>query len=330
MRLRITALLSLLLLLSCEKDVSDQFRESKHSMFVISCIATAGESPLINLTRSSTLIEIDSLWFLNNALLELESGDQSYLLNSVGEGFYTQENHSLEAGNSYTIRCSGEELPNASVNFEVPPYPNISEFSFAVDDSFFFSLDLEISDPAQTDDYYSFSISGWKTEVVHHYNSNTGEERTDTSNVYINYPVLQRDPVFEYCGRSEYFEVYDHKSVFNEVVHFSDKQFDGKTHTLSLKGPLSWFYNDSIPEINIHLVKRDAHYFKFLESIILYDPYNDLPITQPVQIYSNIEGGFGLLTAKSPLTYTIDMSEWYNNPEFLKSLHQGNQGALPF
>lgn len=330
MRLRITAILSLFLLVACEKDVSDEFRESTHSTFVISGIATAGKAPLINLTRSSTLIEIDSLWYLNHALLEIEANEHTFLLNPVGEGFYTGDDPSFEVGKSYTIRCSGEELPSASVSFEVPNYPLVSDLSFVVNDSFHFAMNLEISDPDQTDDYYSFFISGWKTEVVHYNDRETGEEQWDTSNVHQNYHVIQRDPVFEYRGTSGHFEVYHERNVFNHMVHFSDKQFNGETHTLSLHGPLWWFYNDSIPEINIHLVKRDKHYFKFMESIIRYDPYNDLPITQPVQIYSNIEGGFGLVSAESPLIFTIDMSEWYNNPEFIESMNQGNQGGLPY
>ena len=61
-----------------------------------------------------------------------------------------------------------------------------------------------------------------------------------------------------------------------------------------------------------------------MESIIRYDPYNELPIIQPVQIYSNIEGGFGLLSAESPRVQTINMSEWFQNPEFLQSLYQNN------
>lgn len=42
---------------------------------------------------------------------------------------------------------------------------------------------------------------------------------------------------------------------------------------------------------------------------------------QAVQVYSNIEGGFGLLTAESRVVDTVDMSEWYEDPDFMNYMN---------
>ncbi len=54
-----------------------------------------------------------------------------------------------------------------------------------------------------------------------------------------------------------------------------------------------------------------------MESYINYDPYPAQDFLQAVQVYSNIEGGFGLFTAESRVVDTIDLSEWYHDPDFL-------------
>jgi hypothetical protein len=72
------------------------------------------------------------------------------------------------------------------------------------------------------------------------------------------------------------------------------------------------------------MVKRDQHYFKFIESYINYDPYPEQDFFQSVQVYSNIDGGFGLFTAESRVVDTIDLSEWFNDPDFLELMNPGS------
>ncbi|MEN8201359.1 MAG: DUF4249 family protein [Bacteroidota bacterium] len=317
MKFRYVLIALLSLLISCEVDITEEFQDSQQNVFIVSGQLVAFEHPTINLTRSITMTQVDTLLYLNNARVEVSWSDQTLLLEPVAYGNYTTEELVLQPGVEYYFHFSGEGLPDASATVTIPHLPKISELHCAVDDTFNIHLDLSIEDPAEFEDYYTFYISGWLREIhVNHHG--TDEETRDTLNVFTNYRLNIQDPVFEYTGDLRDFQVIEEEEMFYSIFHFSDLLFNGTTHTLSIDDYLRRFYNDSIPEINIHLVKRDAHYFKFMESMLRYDPYNDLPMIQPVQIYSNIEGGFGLITANSPLTQTINMSEWYYDPEFLE------------
>ncbi len=320
MKIKIPTLLAFLILVSCEKDVTDQFRNQQQNLFVISGQLTAGKNPVVNLSRSVTMTEPDTLLYLNDAIVELQTGGNHHILNPVGGGFYSSGDLVLETGQKITLNCSGEGLPDATVTTTIPDFPVISNVEFALDDSFYFTLDVVLEDPGNTEDYYSFYMSGWKREIMHEHNYQTGEESIDTSQVYLVYSLSLHDSVMEYTGGPRYFGFYEPRSPRESRFHFSDKLINGSTHTIRVQDWLSQFYNDTIPEINIHVVKRDEHFFRFVKSYINYDPYNELPIAQPVQIYSNIEEGFGLVTAESPIVYTIDMSQWYNDPDFLNSM----------
>ena len=317
MTLRISILTIILGIVSCEKDITDQFRDTQQSVFVLSGELSAFKHPTINLTRSITMTQLDTLLYLNNAEVEIQWGDQTFRMEPAGYGNYSTEEVLLQPGEEYHICCRGEDLPDASAMVTIPAQSAVTGITCTVGDSLDLHLDIAIDDPVELEDYYSFYISGWLMEIhVHH--DETGIETRDTLNVFTNYRIRNQDALFEYTGDYRNFRAIEEGSMYVSIAHFSDRHFDGATLKLSINDYLMRFYNDSIPEINIHLVKRDEHYFNYLESIIRYDPYNELPIIQPVQIYSNIEGGFGLLTAKTHHTHTIDMSEWYDDPKLLE------------
>lgn len=314
MTLRISILAIFMGIVSCEKDISDKFRDTQQNVFVLSGELSAFEHPTINLTRSITMTQLDTLLYLNNAEVEIRWGDEILQLEPIGSGNYTTDEFLLQPGEEYHIHCRGEDLPDASAVLTIPAEPVVTRISCTVDDSLKTSLEISIDDPLEVEDYYSFYISGWLRELHVHHDEN-GIETRDTLNVFTNYRIPNLDSLFEYAGDYRNFHVIEEGLMYVSNAHFTDRHFNGTTLKLSIQDHLWRYYNDSIPEINIHLIKRDIHYFNYLESMIRYDPYNDLPIIQPVQIYSNIVGGFGLLTAKTHYTHTIDMSQWYNDPK---------------
>ena len=176
-------------------------------------------------------------------------------------------------------------------------------------------------DPASTEDYYELYLAGWRTDISHHYHN--GELiSVDTNTVYRSYTVMNLDPVMEYEGSFGNYEAYDLDMPRGQEFVFSDQQINGMDHTLSVNSSLLWTYNDSIPELYVHLVKKDVHFYNFISTYMHYDPYPDQDFLQPVQVYSNIENGFGLLTAESMVVDTIDLSQWYYDPDFLELVNQ--------
>ena len=304
------------ILCSCEVDVSDKFSDQQN-LFVVSGQVIAGEAPRINLSRTITMAEVDTLLYLNDAIMDISLGEDSYIMDPAGDGFYQNENLIPEAGGELILYCTGEGLPPATVSLTIPEYPRVTDIRLQVDDAYNFTLDVDIEDPAHTMDYYSFYLSGWRKEVIHSYDWETEEETVDTSNVFRIYDVRIHDLVIEYTGGPRQFEFYDLSEPGGQYFHFSDKLISGSKHTLTVNDNLRYFYNDSIPEIYVNIIKRDDHYFRFLESYIHYDPYPAQDFLQAVQVYSNVDGGFGLLTSESRVVDTLYVSEWYEELDSL-------------
>ncbi len=308
-----------LALCSCEVDVTDEFR-NQQPLFVVSGQFVAGEVPRINLSKTITMTTLDSLMLLDSALVEIDCDGQVYLLEGEGNGCYRNENLVPEPGDELSLHCSGEDLPAASIQSKIPELPVVRGIDFRVDENFDFYLDLHFEDKASTDDYYEFYLSGWRKEISHRH-LNGELVSVDTSTVYQNYTVRMLDPVIEYKGSYNNYEAFDMDSPFGSHFLFSDVQISGRDHTLSVTSNLMWTYNDSIPMLYVNLVKKDVHFYNFITTYMHYDPYPDQDFMQPVQVYSNIENGFGLLTAESRIVDTIDLSKWYNDPDFLELLN---------
>ncbi|HEY5511149.1 MAG TPA: DUF4249 domain-containing protein [Prolixibacteraceae bacterium] len=79
-------------------------------------------------------------------------------------------------------------------------------------------------------------------------------------------------------------------------VVFSDKVINGKTYSLNLTiwrnparsgdGPRSVIY--------FHLYSISENYFKYIRTLNLYSAKHGKPLSEPVQVFSNITGGYGI------------------------------------
>ncbi|MEZ5069570.1 MAG: DUF4249 family protein [Bacteroidales bacterium] len=310
----------LVFLVSCEEDITDQFAHSENQ-FVISGRVVAGQSPLINLTRGSSIIAADTLLYLNNAQMELRRGNDLYQLAPKGRGFYGNAEFLPASGETLVLTCSGEGLTDAGVVLEIPAAPSVHDLDFQVDENLAFTLEITLDDPAGSDDFYGFFLSGWRRQTVRTIDQETGIERTDTSQIYLKYGISLQDPIIKYTGGPRGFSSYDPTSWNSGPFYFSDMEIDGSSHRLMARGNLNQLYNDTIPELHVTLLKHDVHFFRFLESFMHYDPMPDQDFLQKVQVYSNIEGGFGLVTAEAPWRDTIDLSPWFSDPDFQEGLN---------
>lgn len=316
-----TIILVMILVASCEVNITDKFNQTSGNQIILSGVFSSYDTAKINLSQSITMTDFDSLKFINDAFVEVESGEDSYQMIFSGNGNYKAPNLIIQPGNEYRLRCTDPNVAEVTASVIVPEMPSGGGFTYHVDEEFWLHLDLNIDDPGNAVNYYSLAVSGWRKVVRHHYDFETFERSEDTVNIYMDYTLIFEDAVIQYSGGPDGFEEVQDEDDRGSMLHFSDHLFNGSQHKLSISIPLVNMYNDTIPEVSVRLYNRDQHYFRFVETLSKYNPDPDFPIMQPIQIYSNIEGGFGLLTAESHLEYKIDMSPWFNDPEFLELLN---------
>lgn len=317
---------------SCEKNITDDFRKSNDRKIVLSSNFMALDTPMVHVSTTISMVDLDTVRVIENAILELQTGNETYRMNHIEDGYYWAEGVIIEPGASYQLSCSADLLPAASTRLHIPEIPMISDFRYYVDTAYFMHIDFNFIDPVDSEDYYSYYLSGWKTEIrtVHYVNNDSVV--IDTSNVFLNYHQQLEDSIVEYKGSLGYYgrsaslkEITDrHRG--GKMLFFSDKEINGESYDLSVNISLLNTFNDSIPEIELTFQCLDKHLIEYLLTLQRYDPNPDYPIMQAVQLYSNIEGGFGLAYASSEFKYTIDMSEWYNDEAFLESLNNRLSG----
>lgn len=100
---------------------------------------------------------------------------------------------------------------------------------------------------------------------------------------------------------------------------FSDKGIDGQTYTLTVseidQHPWTWLIK-KMPRI-IKLYSISKAYFEYMVSVLRMDYYEDalkgnllsLGLVEPTKIYSNVEGGTGLMGSYNLATWKIDILE---------------------
>jgi len=102
---------------------------------------------------------------------------------------------------------------------------------------------------------------------------------------------------------------------------FDDLLFDGETYTLTIgfyqersyNRSDEYYYRDRIPnerEITVRLESLCESNYKYYSSLSLSGYVGDGVFSEPVQIYSNIKGGMGIVGAYSASRSTIQLPQW--------------------
>ena len=155
-------------------------------------------------------------------------------------------------------------------------------------------ITLDFNDPESSQNYYLI-----ETYSVNEYlvikNSDTTEYELDTTKQY----MILTDEVFQNGG-----------SPWREQGLFNDILFNGQSKALELEIPYNkstgfesgyeWSYKTLGVRVYLHNISKSYYYYR--TSLELYQSASGNPFAQPVQVYSNIENGFGVF-AGSQINY---------------------------
>ena len=155
-------------------------------------------------------------------------------------------------------------------------------------------ITLDFDDPEKSQNYYlieTFSVN----EFLIIENLDTTEYEVDTSQQW----MLLTDEVFQNGGSP-----WRNQGLFNDLL------FNGQNKSLELEipyenesgseGGFQWSWKTIGLRIYLHNISRSYYYYRI--SLELYQNASGNPFAQPVQVYSNIENGFGVF-AGSQITY---------------------------
>lgn len=209
---------------------------------------------------------------------------------------YCEGEYILCEGDALRLEVSSSEFDDVAVAETTIPYaPNVVSFDTirveTSDDGLItVYLSLKIDDPAGNDYYNLYPQEGLTNFTT------SDPVFTDFMN------IVHVDDLFggnDYYGRGAY-------NMFN------DAYFDGTQYAISMNstvyGDGSYYYQPLVMEVT----KVDYALYQFKKTYSDYDYADDLLslFTEPIQVYSNVQNGAGVVCSQSrPVTVIVDLRE---------------------
>lgn len=218
-------------------------------------------------------------------------------------GYYVHNSYPRE-GHKYTIVAHSNESNEVKADMSVPTAVKIRSVkwdSTAVSHSNSsgveywgarLPLTVTFDDPPGEKNYYSVGVIV-KFTVTRNYPGEPGP-RTDTITQFFQAAIVDPGIATE----------EEHKTRFSDVL------FDGTTYSAPMEVMAGGAPDFSTYQVEVRLISLSEDQFRYEESISLYRQTNGDPFAQPVQIYSNVQNGFGIFAASS-----VDFIRWNKAPK---------------
>ncbi|MBU0764328.1 MAG: DUF4249 domain-containing protein [Bacteroidetes bacterium] len=288
-------ILSILLSCSCRKVIEMDIPD-KDKKIVLNCILQPDTTVSIHLSKSIGILDNDSeIESLNNAVIRLyENNSLLETLIFQGYGFYNST-FPVETGKTYRIEASYPGLHDVSAEAAVPvPIPVLSwdtlSYTYHNYDNIYdeeheaLQCRIRFSDPIQEDNYYMIGVTCKNDDGYGDYSNSIWFESED--------PALDIE-------NSKIF-ITDYK----EVVIFDDEIFDGLGYTFNL-----YLFKDYLSpgenKLTFTLYTLPVDLYRYFRSYSFYQGAYQDPFAEKVQIFSNIENGFGIFGGYGVSEFTI-------------------------
>ncbi len=289
--------ITLLLVGGCETSVNIDF-PSLRPLIVVNSFFAPGERWEIHVSEAlSTAQGIDDVRFITNATAEiLEDGRVVASLFHVGEGFYRSfSGHRPVVGTPYTLRVSApgyEDIEAVGTIPEPVPVSFTSEVTRRSASSADLDVTIHLTDPPDQDNYYY--IAAVFSRFVNEESTSVNHLSFHTEDAAI---LVEGGDAFGLEGGGESGDAI-----------FSDALFDGVSHdiVLEITTPLR---DPSIFQgtLEIYLYGVSQTYYDYITTYNVHEYVRDNPFSEPVQVHTNVQNGFGVFAGFIPYRLTIDL-----------------------
>ena len=288
---RLLFLLSIsLAYISCEKVIPFD-GDVNTPKLVINSIFQSDSSFKVHVSSSRSVIDTASFKNIDDAIVTIKDRNENIIetLNHVENGFYKGQTFPQE-NQTYILEVNHPNYANitASDSLPSPIIINSVDTSTIIDpiNGNRLQISMNFDDPENTQNYYLI-----ETYSVNEYlvikNSDTTEYELDTTKQF----MVLTDEVFQNGG-----------SPWREQGLFNDLLFNGQNKTLELEIPndswsgsedgYDWSYQTLTLRLYLHNITLSYYYYR--TSLELFQNASGNPFAQPVQVFSNVENGFGV------------------------------------
>ncbi len=308
---------------SCQKTLNIEV-EDKEKKIVINGILYPDSIVKVNISRGLGVLEEDTgnSQFLNKATAKLYENNnyiETLVFDSIG--FYhstiipdVSKNYKLEVESDglekavgtaefiksvpFTISDMEYFIVDSTVTITTTSRQNWDEIFEPFDTTYqdvVFNCKLNIEDPASEQNFYIIEAYSYNFSTGYSYSSFEDAE----GNVYEEEGIYMKESEFNNLYAYYYIENNNNlieNSTFygNRVSILQDELFNGQTLNLNLD---IYFTTFDLQPIYIKIYSIPKDYINYVKSEDKYYQANGNPFAQPVNVFSNIENGFGIFTA---------------------------------
>lgn len=232
--------------------------------------------------------------------------DEKLVTTLTGENGHYRSLYRPVPGKNYRIEASSPQHGAVSASCFIPTaieLENVIVTERMVDENARTYLQLQFNDPAGETNYYELVAYGTRE-----------------------YYDPTRDLVFTNTGQLA-LELVSGLTAFDEglttsALRFSDDHFDGKEMNLVVR---SFGALETWSELRIVLRSVSDAYYKYQSTLALQRSTADNPFAQPVNVFSNIQGGFGIFAG-----YGISDASRVTPPPVIHSIEpmEGSPGEI--
>jgi len=279
-----------LIYISCEKVIPFE-GDVNTPKLVINSVFESDSTFKVHVSSSRSVIDTASLKNIEDAIVTIKDGNGNVIeiLNHVVSGFYKGQ-VLPEENTTYILEVNHPNYANITASDSLPSPITIN----SVDTTTIFDpingdrlqISMNFDDPENNQNYYLL-----ETYSVNEYllikDLDTIEYALDTTKQY----MVLTDEVFQNGG-----------SPWREQGLFNDLLFNGQNKTLELEIPYEnwsgsedgydWSYQTLTLRLYLHNISISYYYYR--TSLELFQNASGNPFAQPVQVFSNVENGFGI------------------------------------
>jgi hypothetical protein len=261
---------------SCEKIIPIDIPETQRKI-VVNGLISPGLPVSVNLTKSLTVLENDDFVYLENASVKLYE-------NGTLLGTMTQD---TGVGNSYKLTVDYKDLASVEAETTIPEGVEIASWdtSKIMNEWGIEGLKLNVvfDDPADQENIYGYSVYLTYKEFDYLNMRPTGKWLTQIG----------------YVSEGEDTFIEDENHYYGGKTYFEDHIFNGQRKTLDLRlYGFDYLLSDTI-RVDINLEQVSPEFYKYVVSNEAYQRSHRNPFSEPVQVYTNIKGGFGIFSSYS-------------------------------
>lgn len=282
-------------LVACEKEIPFKGEVAKRKL-VLNADFTPDSVWKVNLSHSLSIGDTGQPGPVTNGVVRIKdaAGQTIATLDHSQGGIYTSGSLTPASGVNYTVEAEAAGYDMISATSSAPEAVSIS----LADTSFgtflgqdVLNVSITINDPADPEDYYVIDVTG---------------SFYDSTGLADQFPLWS----FSLDPNTDNSELGDENSSYRRL-YLKDDGFNGqayKTTFFTESYLLSYLEDGTFDrlEVNARVRSVSKDLYLYLKSYDKYENYSfDPTFSQPVQVFSNVEKGFGIFGGYSSANLTF-------------------------